>query len=70
MPMKSKTLHLSHGTKHEPSGKIAVYRIVRVTNTTEFTPGDFLDRAKVDELCAAEDWNVVIDKATMPFPQR
>jgi hypothetical protein len=70
MTMKSKTLHLNHATKHEPSGKTHVYRIVRVTNTTEFTPGDFLERAKVDELCAAEDWNVIIDKATTPIPQR
>jgi hypothetical protein len=68
--VKTKVLHLNHATKHEPSGKTAVYRIVRVTNTTEFTPGDFIERAKVDELCAAEDWNIIIDKANTGVLQR
>jgi hypothetical protein len=37
-----------------------VWKVGQVTDSTEFTPGELLEKAKVDELCAASAWTVTI----------
>lgn len=36
------------------------YRVDRIINSTEHLPGEFLRKPKVDELCAAKNWHVII----------
>lgn len=61
---KTKTIILSPGyyKEGEPrEGKLG-YRVERVTDSLEFTPGDIISHAKADELCHARDWKVTIER--------
>lgn len=35
-----------------------VYLVTKVTNTTDYSPGQYLEKRVVDALCAAEGWTV------------
>jgi hypothetical protein len=39
---------------------IQVYRVVQLTNSTAYTPGQQLLKADVEALCASDEWNVTI----------
>ena len=40
-----------------------VYRVKRVVGSVEYTPGQFLRRETVENLCAMNDWVVVVKEA-------
>jgi hypothetical protein len=43
--------------------KFRVYRVKKVVGSVEYTPGQFLRRETVEELCAMNDWVVVVKEA-------
>ena len=43
--------------------KLRVYRVKRVVDSVEYTPGQFLRRETVENLCAMNDWVVVVKEA-------
>jgi hypothetical protein len=43
--------------------KSRVYRVKKVVGSVEFTPGQFLRRETVEDLCAMTDWVVVVKEA-------
>jgi len=53
--MKTKTIKLTQ----ESDNKL-IYRIEQVTDSVEFTPGDFLKKDEVERLCRANNWKVTI----------
>ena len=38
------------------------WRIVRVTNSTAFTPGEYLEKPEVDLHCDSAEWDVTIQE--------
>jgi hypothetical protein len=59
--MKSKAIHLR--TIENPNtvdGLPRRYRVAKIVNSTDYAPGDIIDKQEVDELCALKEWNVVI----------
>ena len=68
MPTKIKTIKVSNG--HAPADRNATtpaeweaalrYRVEQVTDSVEYTPGQYLERKVVDELCHSRDWKVTI----------
>lgn len=38
------------------------YQVEQVTDSTAFSPGDILERAKVDELCVDQRWKVTVQR--------
>jgi hypothetical protein len=40
-----------------------VYRVKSVVGSVEYTPGQFLRRETVEDLCAMNDWVVVVKEA-------
>lgn len=63
---KLKTITLAAGYRcpgegpNDPLG----YRVVRLSNSTEFSPGDLIKKTQADELCDAKNWQVSIVSAT------
>lgn len=45
---------------HQVGGDRNQYKVVRSQHTTEFNPGDYLTKAKVDELNASNSWDVSV----------
>jgi hypothetical protein len=43
--------------------KSRVYRVKKVVGSVEYTPGQFLRRETVEDLCAMNDWVVVVKEA-------
>ena len=69
MTTKTKTIKLSHGhAPVEPAAhrtpeaweKALRYRVEQVTDSTEYRPGQLLERKEVDDLCAASGWKVTV----------
>lgn len=62
MPTKTKTIQLTSGWEnpHAADGLPHKYRVERVTDSTDYAPGEFLGKASVDDLCAASSWKVTI----------
>jgi hypothetical protein len=59
--MKTKTIHLKTIQNRDTvDGKPFTYRVIKIANSTEYAPGDFLNKAAVDELCAAKEWQVLV----------
>lgn len=60
--MRPITIVLSHGwpVPTDPTGKQTRYRVEKVTNSTEFSPHEFVNKREVDIMCAAKDWTVTI----------
>lgn len=60
---KTKSIKLSH-PHHDPNSNPADpkyqsrYRVEQVTNSVEFSPGQFLGKNEVDELCSSRGWTV------------
>src|SRR4029077_15675833 len=51
-------------TPHRASDpNLRVYRVKRVVDSVEYTPGQFLRRETVENLCAMNDWVVVVKEA-------
>ena len=42
------------------TGWRTVWGVLQVTDSTEYTPGLLLEKASVDELCAAKNWKVTV----------
>lgn len=40
-----------------------VWRVLKVTDSIEFTPREILVKSQVDELCAAKDWKVTVNSS-------
>ena len=58
--------HFDPDVPHAASGirsKLRVYRVKRVVDSVEYTPGQFLRRETVENLCAMNDWVVVVKEA-------
>lgn len=69
--MKIKTITVSFPhfddtfiTPQERFSAPQVYRVEKVTDSTEFAPSLQLTKAQVDELCAARGWKVTIIPAS------
>lgn len=60
--MVTKRLKLTYPHQHI-GGKplMQVYRVEQTTNTTDYHPGDMLDKETVDRLCRKSNWTIVID---------
>jgi hypothetical protein len=60
--MTGKTITLSYPhevvTNHPQSE--SMWKVVKVTNSVEFAPGEFLKKEMVQELCEARTWDVKI----------
>lgn len=63
---KIKTITLAAGYRcpgegpNDPLG----YRVERLSNSTEFVPGDLIKKTQADDLCNARDWQVSIVRPT------
>ncbi len=57
---KQKTIALTfpHQNPKEADGINSLYQVVRVTDSTEYNPGQMLTKQQVDELCSAKYWTV------------
>ncbi len=66
MNTKDKTVLLSYphmqnsGTVEEITSGETVYRVEKISNTTEFLPGTMLTKMQVDHLCSRMDIGVTI----------
>lgn len=64
MSNKIKTITLTFGhlnPKAEVGDKdIYIYRVEKVTDSVDFSPGDFLTKEKVNEICGWKEWKVAI----------
>lgn len=58
--MKTKTINL---VPEMSFGELTGYRVIRITDSVEFTPGSTITKAKAEELCDAKGWKVTVDKA-------
>jgi hypothetical protein len=62
---KIKTIALETFEQIDPEGgppykMRQAWRVMKVTDSIEFTPGAILLKPQVDQLCAATDWKVTI----------
>jgi hypothetical protein len=59
---KIKTITLAHPipNPNDRENKNPLYRVNRLTDSTEFSPRQLLTKKQVDELCVADDWKVYI----------
>jgi hypothetical protein len=57
--MKVKTIKLTDSGRSMP-GQHLRYKIEQITDSVEFTPGQWLDKSTVEGLCRATDWKVTI----------
>ena len=55
--MKTKTIKLLDNNRS--SGKLH-YKIEQITDSVEYRPGEWLDKATVEGLCNSADWKVTI----------
>jgi hypothetical protein len=60
MPLKTMTITLTSGWAHQALGRPHDYRVEKVTDSIEFTPGDMLPREQVEVLCNSPRWKVTI----------
>lgn len=59
--IKSITVYPGYAHFDKPETKEGKgYKVGKVTDSVEFTPGDIITRQQVDELCSAKDWKVTI----------
>ncbi len=58
--MKIKTILLSYPypDPDDATARAFHFRVERVTDSTEFAPGQFISKKTVDELCASAGWKV------------
>lgn len=68
--MKIKTIKLTNG--HAPSRQSNTfssekewqaalrYRVEQITDSIEYSPGQLLEKAEVESLCASRDWKVTV----------
>jgi hypothetical protein len=63
MAFSNKTILLSypHVQDHDQPGTSSAYRVEKVTNSTDYVPGQILDKAAVDELCRST-WDVTMSQ--------
>ncbi len=64
---KVKTITLAHGRinpqSQGPHDKDAIgYTVLKVTDSLEFDPGQFVTKAEADSLCRSREWKVTITK--------
>jgi hypothetical protein len=59
---KTRTLTVSfpHPNPADATGKNPRYRVERVTDATDPSPGDYLIRSEVNVLCESKTWKVTI----------
>lgn len=55
---KAKTVTLAYPFRLEEGDYR--WKVEKVGNSVDVTPGDLLSKAQVEDLCAARDWTVVI----------
>jgi len=60
MSSKIKTITLTSGWTNNVVGECNHYRIERLTDTVEYTPGQLLHKNEVQSLCANRQWKVTI----------
>lgn len=58
--MKTKTLKVSHPHSDPNSVVNKRYRVEHVTNSVDYSPGQFLERDTVERLCESKNWQVTI----------
>lgn len=57
--------HVNWDPNHGPDEK-EVWRVDAVTDSTEYSPGQQLLKAKVDEICSSPEWKVTINRSIDP----
>jgi hypothetical protein len=55
--------HFDPDVPMTPHRASRVYRVKRVVDSVEYTPGQFLRRETVENLCAMNDWVIVVQEA-------
>lgn len=60
MTTKVKTIKLVFPVLHRTEPHINCYQVVQVTDSTDFSPGQQLFKWEIDDLCASEDWKVIV----------
>jgi hypothetical protein len=60
MATKKKTITVAHPIPNPDNPRDPLYRVVRLTDSTEFRPRQTLTKKQVDGLCAAADWKVYV----------
>lgn len=59
--MKTKTITLEPGFRSfDMPPNTQGYRVGRVTDSLEFSPGDIISKEKAQELCDLADWKVTV----------
>lgn len=66
MAVKKITLAFSEIEVRGKSDKVDQWRVVKVVNSTAYTPGTYLDSAEVNDLCDSSAWHVTIIGETTP----
>jgi len=57
---KLKTIKIAvYGPREAPTSEME-YRVLQVTDSTEFKPGEFIPFKHVNELCDAKYWKVTL----------
>lgn len=55
-----RTIKLAHGVDRGDRDDIKDYKVLVVKNSTEYHPGQILQKIEVSDLCAATHWDVTI----------
>lgn len=57
---KMKTITLASGYHGSMINEPKQYKVLQITDSTAYLPGDQLTKKMVDSLCEAKDWKVTI----------
>lgn len=60
---KMKTIRLTRHVADVDRSNSFSYRVVTITDSVEFGPGDVLTKKQVEGLCSAKDWKVTVANA-------
>jgi hypothetical protein len=65
MAKKTKTITLAYieSMMPEPFRGKPAWRVIKVTDSTDYSPEQLLKKTEVDDLCGYSDWKVTIQKS-------
>lgn len=53
-------LKIAYGIDRKDTEAVKDYRVISVTNSTAYHPGQIIDKSEVDELCKMASWDVTV----------
>jgi hypothetical protein len=60
MTVKTKTVTVSAGWYNHADAAQRLYKVEKVTDSVELTPGEMLFKKQVEDLCCSREWKVTV----------